>query len=134
MKNVWKIGTRWSTTGTSESVIIDIFKKYQIVFLGEETERFLNDVKIGDYIAIADGLIVDTLGQVIDMPKSVTNLGFDFTEEEKRRFTYEDWVAGAKVNIVRLNPEDTFSCTRGTFFKAKSIHNEVIEKFNKYHI
>jgi hypothetical protein len=134
MENVWKIGARWSTTGTPESVIIDIFKKYQIVFLGEETKRFLSDVKIGDYIAIADGLTVDTLAQVIDTPKSVTNLGFDFTEEEKTRFTYEDKVAGAKVNIVRLNPEDSFSCTRGTFFKAKSIHNEVIEKFNKYHI
>ena len=134
MKNVWKIGVRWSTTGMSESLIIDIFKKYQIVFLGEETERFLNDVKVGDYIAIADGLKVDSLAQVIDMPKSVIHLGFDFTKKEKERFTYEEWVVGAKVNIIRLNPEDTFSCTRGTFFKAKSIHNEVIEKFNKYHI
>ena len=132
MKNVWKIGARWSTTGTSESLIIDIFKKYQIVFLGEETERFLDEVKIGDYIAIANGLIVDTLGQIIDIPKSVTDLGFDFTEEEKSRFTYEDWVAGAKVNIVRLNVEDVFSCTRGTFFKANAIHDEVIEKFNQY--
>lgn len=134
MKNVWKIGARWSTTGTSESLIIDIFKKYQIVFLGEETDRFLNDVKIGDYIAIGDGLMVYTLGQIIDVPKSVIHLGIDFTKEEKEKFTYEEWVVGAKVNIVQLKPEDTFSCTRGTFFKAKSIHNEVIEKFNKYHI
>lgn len=131
MKNVWKIGARWSTTGTSQSLIIDIFKKYQIVFLGEETERFLNDVKIGDYIAIADGLIVDTLGQVIDMPKSVIHLGFDFTKEEKERFTYEEWVVGAKVNIVKLKPEEAFSCTRGVFFKANAIHDKVIEKFNE---
>ena len=40
--NVWKIGSRWSHTGTRKSSIIDIFRKYQIVFLGVETIRFEN--------------------------------------------------------------------------------------------
>ena len=44
--NVWKVGSRWSINGNKESSIIDIFRKYQIVFLGsEERGRFLNEVK-----------------------------------------------------------------------------------------
>ena len=61
MENVWKVGSRWSDKGTPDSSIISIFRRNSIVFVGEDTarERFQNEVKVGDYFAIADGYKVD---------------------------------------------------------------------------
>lgn len=39
--NVWKIASRWSYTGTKESSILDIFRKYGIVFAGKKTEKII---------------------------------------------------------------------------------------------
>lgn len=129
--NVWKIGSRWSETGTRDSSIIDVFRKYQVVFLGTERERFLKEVKNGDYMAIADGFTINTLAKVIGEPKKITELGINFTEEEKKRFTYEDWVIGVKVRIEELENIDSIYYEKiGTFCRAKQIENEVVEKFN----
>jgi Protein of unknown function DUF262 len=128
--NVWKIGSRWSDTGTKESIIIDIFRKHQVVFIsGEETKRFQNEVKIGDFFAIADGLSINTVAKVISEPKKITDFGIDFTDEEKTRFDFEDWVIGIKVNIVEL--KETINCTRGKFFKAIHLKDIVIKKYEE---
>lgn len=128
--NVWKIGSRWSDTGTKESSIIDVFRKHQIVFIGgDETDRFQVDVKIGDYLAIADGLSINTLAKVTSNPKMITAFGIDFSDEEKTRFHYEDWVFGVKVNIVEL--KDVITCTRGKFFKAIHLRETVIAQYEK---
>ncbi len=131
--NVWKVGSRWSINGTKESSIIDIFRKYQIVFLGsEERGRFLNEVKTGDYIAIADGFNVYTVSKVLSEPKPITELGIEFTEEEKNRFTFEDWVIGAKVHIVELkNDNNIYYKERGAFCRANQINYEVIQKYDE---
>lgn len=131
--NVWKIGSRWSNSGTKESSIIDIFRKYQIVFLGaEERVRFQNEVKTGDYIAIADGFNVPTVSKVLSEPMSITELGIEFTEDEKNRFTFEDWVIGAKVHIVELKNENSiYYKERGAFCRANQITDEVIQKYDE---
>ena len=131
--NVWKVGSRWSINGTKESSIIDIFRKYQIVFLGsEERGRFLNEVKTGDYIAIADGFNVYTVSKVLSEPKPITELGIEFTEEEKNRFTFEDWVIGVKVHIVELkNDNNIYYKERGAFCRANQINYEVIQKYDE---
>jgi hypothetical protein len=131
--NVWKVGSRWSDTGTKESSIIDIFRKYQIVFLGSvERGRFQNEVKTGDYIAIADGFNVCTISKVLSEPMPITELGIEFTEEEKNRFTFEDWVIGAKVHIVELkNDNNIYYKERGAFCRANQINNEVIQKYDE---
>lgn len=128
--NVWKIGSRWSDTGTRESSIIDIFRKYQIVFLGVETIRFENEVKVGDYIAIADGFDVNTLAKVISEPKKITAFDIEFTDEEKSRFGYEDSVFGVKVYIVELK-ETIYYKKIGAFCKAVQIENIVIQKYEE---
>lgn len=129
--NVWKIGSRWSDTGTKESAIIDIFRKHQIVFIGgKETDRFQKEVNIGDYIAIADGFLVNTLAKITSEAKKITDFGIYFSDEEKTRFDCEDWVFGAKVNIVEL--KDTIIYKKiGTLCKASQIEKEVIQKYDE---
>jgi hypothetical protein len=51
--NVWKIATRWSDDGNPNSSILEIFRKYQVVFAGREREYIKNQVKPGDYIALS---------------------------------------------------------------------------------
>ena len=130
--NVWKIGSRWSDNGSKESAIIDIFRKYQVVFLGTNRERFLKEIKEGDYIAIADGFSINTVAKVIGEPKKITDLGIDFTEEEKSRFIYEDWVIGVRVRIEELKSEDSIYYKKiGAFCRAKKIGVEVVKKFDE---
>ncbi len=130
---VWKIGSRWSVEGSNQSSIIDIFRKYQIVFLGsKERDRFKSEVKKGDYIAIGDGFNVNTLSKVLIEPLPITQLGIQFTDEEKNRFSFEDWVIGAKVHIVELKVNEMiYYKERGAFCEAKQISNEVITKYEQ---
>lgn len=130
---VWKIGSRWSVEGSNQSSIIDIFRKYQIVFLGsKERDRFKSEVKKGDYIAIGDGFNVNTLSKVLIEPLPITQLGIQFTDEEKNRFSFEDWVIGAKVQIVELKVNEMiYYKERGAFCEAKQISNEVIQKYDR---
>ena len=72
---VWKIGSRWSKTDSEKSSILDIFRKYNIVFAGDVketgqyTDKIKSSVKIGDLIAVADGIKVKSLGKVKSLPK-----------------------------------------------------------------
>lgn len=41
MANVWKIGSRWSPNGAWDSRIISIFRRSEVVFLGnDDVERY----------------------------------------------------------------------------------------------
>lgn len=44
--NVWKIASRWSDKGTPESTVLDIFRKYQVLFAGRERDYIKNYVKV----------------------------------------------------------------------------------------
>jgi uncharacterized protein with ParB-like and HNH nuclease domain len=101
MGKFWKIASRWSDNGNSDSSVLDIFRSHNIVFAGAKTERILMDVKIGDYIAISDGFKLVCICKVIQSPKKITDFNF-FSDSEKKRFAFEDWVAGIKVDIVQL--------------------------------
>ena len=37
--NIWKIATRWSDKGGKNSSIIDIFRKYNILFAGRKHKK-----------------------------------------------------------------------------------------------
>jgi uncharacterized protein with ParB-like and HNH nuclease domain len=123
--NVWKIATRWSDDGNPNSSILEIFRKYQVVFAGREREYIKNQVKPGDYIALSDGLSVVSVGKVLSEPKSL--IEFEFSEEDisSGKFDYEDWVIAFKVQLIDLLPEDVFSYRQGTFH---AIHGDYKEK------
>ena len=125
MSNVWKVGSRWSKHGSPESSIIDIFRKHNVVFIGDNRDRFLNAVKPHDYIAIADGFKIYILSKVISEPKPITEFGIQFSEEELQRFDYDDWVVGVQVHIVEIGDRSFSYKKMGSFFKANSIARKV---------
>jgi len=136
MSNVWKIGSRWSSNGTWESRIISIFRRSEVVFLGnEDAERFYNEVKSGDYFAIADGYCIPAVAKAVADPEPLNSMiekgmvkvrkgePFDISEDYS-------WCYGVKVKIVDLPQEKhLYYEKRGTFFKANSIANQVVELY-----
>ena len=137
MATVWKVGSRWNDiNGKPESSIISIFRRNNVVFVGEEKARevFLKEVKPGDYFAIADGFVIAAVAKIIDHPTTINNLKINTIEAEKTRFDYDiekDWAIGVRVKIVDLKLEGDEIITykkRGTLFKANS---EISEKVIK---
>lgn len=136
MANVWKIGSRWSDYGTSDSSIISIFRRNNVLFVGADgaRERFINEVKSGDYFAIADGYNVVAVAKALDKPTFLNNLKIITIGYESDRFDYEeckDWVVGVRVKIVDLKKDQRIRYEkRGTFFKANQIWQEVVDLFD----
>lgn len=133
--NVWKIGSRWSDYGDRSSSILDIFRKYNIVFCGGH-EDIYNKVKKGDYIAISDGLKIVSVSKVLDSPKKITE--YKFEKEDKERFGYEDSTVAIKVDILDLKESEIFKYNRGTFHgvwgeyynKVISLYENNLNKFS----
>lgn len=137
MENVWKIGSRWSSNGAWDSRIISIFRRNEVVFLGnEDVERFRKEVKVDDYFAIADGYRIPAVAKAVSEPMPLNDMikkgmikvrknePFDISEDYS-------WCFGVKVKIVDL-PQDKhlYYEKRGTFFKANSIANKVKELYD----
>ena len=126
----------WSEYGSWESRIISIFRRSEVVFLGnEDAERFNNEVKIGDYFAIADGYCIPSVAKAVASPMPLNEMiernmikvrsdePFDISEDYSGCY-------GVKVKIVDLPKElHLYYEKRGTFFKANSIASKVISLF-----
>ncbi|MGL5256026.1 MAG: DUF262 domain-containing protein [Proteocatella sp.] len=138
MANVWKIGSRWSDYGASNSSIISIFRRNSVVFVGEENarNRFVNQVEKGDYFAIADGYNVIAVAKAIDSPKLLKDIHIKTTPNDNCFFDYEeckDWAVGVRVKIVDLEESDCIWYEKmGTFFLANKIWNQVIDLYNNH--
>ena len=127
MPKVWKIGSRWSDYGSWSSRIISIFRRSEVVFLGNKaTERFNQEVRMGDYFAIADGYHIPAVAKAVSNPMPLNDMiaknmikvrpgdPFDLNEDYS-------WCYGVKVKIVDLPKELHLTYEkRGTFFKADS--------------
>lgn len=132
MANVWKIGSRWSDNGSWDSRIISIFRRSSTVFVGTNTERFLKEVKKGDYFAIADGYDIPAVAKVmsespIPLNKLISKQIIKVRPNEPFD-TSEDWsnCYGVRVKIVDLPPDSRIWYEkRGTFCKATSIADKV---------
>lgn len=136
MANVWKIGSRWSYEGSWESRIISIFRRSGVVFLGEEkANRFSDEVKEGDYFAIADGYCIPAVAKAVSSPiklSEMINKNMIKVREGEPFDLYDDYSLcyGVKVKIVDL-PENNYIYypKRGTFFRANSIAEEVVRLY-----
>lgn len=138
MANVWKIGSRWSPNGSSKSKIISIFRRSEVVFLGSKgVEKFHKEVNIDDYFAIADGYYIRSVAKVVSAPMHLNDMikknmikvrqcdPFDITEDYS-------WCYGVKVKIVDLpKSECLYYEKRGTFFKANSIADKVVNLYEE---
>lgn len=136
---VWKIASRWSKTGTKESSVLDVFRKYKIVFAGTEIEKIKEKVKDGNLIAISDGLRIVSVAKVISAPTSITS--FDIECSDKLRFEYENWVVAFKVEIFNLNEDEIFTTRMGTFHgmgqysaKVEKIYNSKLSSNTTFEI
>lgn len=133
MANVWKIGSRWSEYGTQNSSILSIFRRNNIVFVGEAnaTQRFLNEVAKNDYFAIADGYNVVAVAKVLDNPKFLKEFKLEITDYESDVFDYDDckdWAVGVRVKIIDLE-EPIWYENRGAFSAANQIWETVISLY-----
>ena len=139
MRDVWKVGSRWSENGAQESTIADIFERYNVVF--SYTEAFL-DTRPGDLVAIADGERVIAVGIILSPAMSVNQLNIAFSDEDKERVDFSD--RNVRGCIVRYHwfkdyswlPDNTlkkslrdFSCTRKRFFHAWAIEKPANDVF-----
>jgi uncharacterized protein with ParB-like and HNH nuclease domain len=131
--NIWKIATRWSDAGDPDSSIIDIFRKYNVVFAGRSQDYIKGSVKPDDIIAISDGITVVSVGKVIDSPKPLTEFQFDESDINSGRFDYDNWVIGFKVKLFDLNNKDCFDYRQGTFHGVNEPYRTKIKSlFEKY--
>jgi 5-methylcytosine-specific restriction protein B len=59
MSKVWRVGTNWDGTP-----LRDIFAKHKIAFAGQDVQRRMNEVEIGDLVGIGSGVRVIGVGAV----------------------------------------------------------------------
>jgi uncharacterized protein with ParB-like and HNH nuclease domain len=131
--NIWKIATRWSDKGDPNSSIIDIFRKYNILFAGRKQDYIKRSVKPNDIIAISDGITIVSIGKVLDDPRKITDFPLDKIDINSGRFDYEDWVIGFKVSLFDLKKEDWFNYRQGTFHGVNGEYMKKIKSlFEKY--
>jgi len=57
MSKVWRVGTNWDGTP-----LRDIFAKHKIAFAGQDVQRRMNEVEIGDLVGIGSGVRVIGVG------------------------------------------------------------------------
>lgn len=144
MANIWKIGSRWSRHGTPESSILSIFRRNNVVFIGadDEINNFSDNVKPGDYFAIADGYNVVAVAKAISEPVTLDKLKINVVEYEKKCFDYEsykDFAVGVRVKIVDLKEDERILYKKqGSFFRANKIRQKIIDLYenqkNKFSI
>lgn len=114
----WKIGSRWHDNGAKSNSILDVFLQNSIVFVKEKNTggRMMNDVKIGDVIAISDGVDIVATAKVISSPSYLRNYSLSLPSQILNFFDYNenanDTVA-VKVNLVRTNIKIPYR--QGTF-------------------
>ena len=137
---VWKVGSRWSEYGAAEKSVLNIFRRNNYIFVGDQ-EGFKNKVHTGDYFAVADGNKVVAVARALDEPE---DLG-DLIEFKKLRFRplldkynfddpeeFRERCYAAKVHFLDLSPEHYFTYKRGTFFSANKYRDRIIELYSMY--
>ena len=132
--NVWRIGSRWSDNGTPETEIFDVFLKSGLIFMGNEylRNKFLNNVKDGDYFVINSGTTVKAVATAVSDAFCLYDEDFDyenecFKSEIYTEFDFSDassYAVGCWVKIYELTEKDYFYINRGSQFS----------RFNEYNI
>ncbi|NMB37938.1 MAG: DUF262 domain-containing protein [Bacteroidales bacterium] len=137
MNNCWKIGSRWSVDGSWNSRIITIFRRSNVVFVGgDAAKRFHDQVKKGDYFAIADGFTIVAVaratGDVMRLPEMIEQGLIKARDGEPFDLSKNfDGCYGIKVKIVDLPKQDQFQYRkRGTFFSANKYIDRIKDLYD----
>lgn len=142
MSNVWKLGTRWSEWGDSAASVLSIMRRNNTAFVwldSQAKERFLRDVKKGDYIALADGYQIVAIGKAISDAGYLKDFkNFQVSELDFPEFSLEDgldYIVAVRINIVDIDDND-----KGDFYFQKQIRfcslnqlwNETIDYYENH--
>jgi uncharacterized protein with ParB-like and HNH nuclease domain len=137
MNNCWKIGSRWSVDGSWNSRIITIFRRSNVVFVGgDAAKRFHDQVKKGDYFAIADGFTIVAVaratGDVMHLSEMIEQGLIKVRDGEPFDLSKNfDGCYGIKVKIVDLPKQDQFQYRkRGTFFSANKYIDRIKDLYD----
>lgn len=133
--NVWKFSSRWSADGNVDSSVLQIFRKYGIVFVYNikpddvSSLGIENKVKESDLIAIADGFNIVAIGKALSNAKSIGNFVQAHFEDDIKKYCSDDNVIAVKVKFVDLSEKDKFYYQKMGRFHG--LHDEENEKVNK---
>ena len=100
--NIWKVGSRWSEYGNPESSILDIFWKYNIIYVGNDKSSRIGEVEIGDLIAIADGHSIVGIGKALSKCQPVIDMDINFSKKDSDNIEPAEWMLGVKVKIYTI--------------------------------
>lgn len=74
MANYWKVGSRWSSDGSKNS-LMRIFRRNSIVFIGQKNRlETFGSIQIGDYLAITDGVTIYAVAKVLEDPQPLSKM------------------------------------------------------------
>ena len=142
MANVWKIGTRWSDWGDSSSSVLSIMRRNNLAFVwldDPDKSRFLNSVKKGDYIALADGYQIVAIGKATGNADYLRNFkNFYVSSNDYEYFSLDDgWddIVAVKINIVDIEDDDKadfWYAKQTRFCSLNQLWNEVIEYYDSH--
>lgn len=142
MANVWKLGTRWSDWGDSASSVLSIMRRNNTAFVwldGNDKEKFLSEVKKGDYIALADGYQIVAIGKVTGNAGYLRDFkNFQISKQDFPDFSIEDGldsIVAAKINIVDIEDEDKehfWYEKRSRFCYLNQLWNETIKYYEDH--
>lgn len=117
LKRVWKIASRWSEDGNEGSSVLDVFRDHKLVFVGRVPEKF-SQIEVGDLLVVSDGREVVAMGAALSKPAPIISLPIQFSDEERMRFNYEDWVLGCQISWADLKEEDFVHYRPGAFHEV----------------
>lgn len=142
MARVWKIGTRWSDWGDSSASVLSIMRRNNMAFVWldkADKNRFLNNVRKGDYIALADGYQIVAIGKATRDADYLHNFkNFHVSPNDYNDFSLDDgWeeIVSVKINIVDIEDKDKekFWYKKQTrFCSLNQLWNEVKEYYDTH--
>ncbi len=134
-KTIWKIASRWSDYGISDSSILDIFIKHNVVFVYDGHAE-MEAIEPDDIIAISDGYSIVALAK--RMSDELTEFSeLKLSEIDKARIPDgHEKISCMKVSIKTLSKDDIlrYETRRGRIHKIWNIHtvSEIKDRVNKY--
>ncbi len=137
---VWKVGSRWSEWGDPNTSVKDIFVNNNIFFVGSKAarDRVSKEVKIGDIVALADGIRIVAIGLVESSPRNLSHYNIndkiEHLHNDIRETLSEGWAMAVRTRFYPLSKEDQFEYTHREFIEVVSedYKKKVINLYGKY--
>jgi hypothetical protein len=131
LKRVWKVASRWSEDGNEGSSVLDLFRDHKVVFVGRVPEKF-SQIQLGDLLVVSDGREVVAMGTALSKPAPITSLPILFSEADRQRFHYENWVLSCAIAWVDLREEDFVHYRPGAFHEVHENAEHYRDLYRKY--